>query len=58
MARYVHLLDTMIDVMEDLIESRDQLFVRHIHFTSEEEDNLMQQIEQVMEDINTEYHNW
>ena len=53
---YVHLLDTLVDIMKDLVDSREAIFIRHLHLTSDQERDIMDQIDRMIEDINTEYH--
>ena len=53
---YVRLLDSLVDIMKDLINSREAIFIRHLHLTSERERDIMDQIDQMIDAINTEYH--
>jgi hypothetical protein len=53
---YVRLLDSLVDIMKDLINSREAIFIRHLHLTSERERDIMDQIDQMIDVINTEYH--
>ena len=53
---YVRLLDSLVDIMKDLINSREAVFIRHLHLTSERERDIMDQIDQMIDAINTEYH--
>ena len=55
---YVRLLDTLVDIMKTLVDCRERTFRRHLHLTSNQEYDIMQQIDQMMNNINTEYHNW
>ena len=53
---YVRLLDSLVDIMKNLVDSREAIFIRHLHLTSEKERDFMDQIDQTIEDITTEYH--
>ena len=53
---YVRLLDALVDIMKDLVDSREAIFIRHLHLTSNQERDIMDQIDRMIEDINTEYH--
>ena len=55
---YVRLLDTLVDIMKTLVDCRERIFTRHLHLTSDQEYDIMQQIDQMIDNINTEYHNW
>ena len=53
---YVRLLDSLVDIMKNLVDSREAIFIRHLHLTSDKERDIMYQIDRMIEDITTEYH--
>ena len=53
---YVCLLDSLVDIMKTLVDSREAMFIRHLHLTSNQEYDIMEQIDRMIDDITTEYH--